>query len=100
MSKKDGERNPAKLFVKVLVIAVIIGLVLCGLGFSMLSRMNTGENAEEEKTAFQNPITFVADLMSKEKDFNMAFFGVDKDGTRTDVIFVAHMDAKNNKISI
>ena len=100
MSKKSGERSPAKLFVKVLVIAVIIGLVLCGLGFSMLRRMNTGEGETVEKPAFQNPITFVADLMSKEKDFNMAFFGVDKDGTRTDVIFVAHMDAKNDKISI
>ena len=102
MSKKSGERSPAKLFAKVLVIAVIIGLVLCGLGFNMLRHMNTneGEAAEEAETTFQNPITFVADLMSKEKDFNMAFLGVDKDGTRTDVIFVAHMDAKNDKISL
>lgn len=101
MSKNKKEKSPTRLFVKVLVLAVVIGLVLCGIGFSMLmGRNEAGHINKEEGSVSKNPISFVAELINKENDFNMAFFGVDKGGTRTDVIFVIHFDAKENAVSM
>ena len=106
MNKNKNEKSPTKLFIKVFVIAVVIGLVLCGAGFAMLFKQannninNTDTPEEEVVLEDKNPFSFVANLIKKEKDFNMAILGVDKDGTRTDVMFVMKFDVSENEVSM
>ena len=67
MKNENKDRSPAKLFAKVFAIAVVIGLIFCGVGFSML-RNKSEEMPSNNGASVKNPISFVADLMNKEKD--------------------------------
>lgn len=98
--KKNQKKRLAKMFVKIMGITLALCLVIIGslVGcYNSLLKEDGGTTTREEKEKKEGK--------NKEKpqeyiNKNLAVFGVDKDGYRTDVIFVVNFNSKTGKIKV
>lgn len=98
--KRRNQFNPVKTFFKIVVSIVMIFVALAG-GSCFAYYKITGNlpfNAGVMTNA--DDMSFLDALMGKNMKMNVAVFGVDKDGTRTDVNFVVHYDSAQESISL
>lgn len=105
--KRRRKRSPIAIFFRtVFLIVFVFLLVSCG-GLYAYYRITTpnqpegGDGSNGTGTTAKNP-GFIDTILGKEQPIqvNAAVFGVDGNGTRTDVIFVVHFDSKTNRISL
>ena len=105
-SKKINEKEKKKLL-KIFGIASIITLFLCvGVIFAGVSVYNTTVIQKPDETVQDENLTEEEKLEEEKKhergelNKTVAVFGVDKDGTRTDVMFVVNFNTLTNKIKL
>lgn len=95
--KKKKKFNPIVTFLKI-VVSIVLIFCVAATGAAFAYYKATGSS---KKDAIQeNKPSLVEALMKKGIKLNVAVFGVDDDGTRTDVMFVVHFDSKDKKTSI
>ncbi|WP_066090211.1 LCP family protein [Anaerotignum neopropionicum] len=100
-SKKKGF-HPIKVFFKIVLTIVLVFVMLAG-GACFAYYKTTGKTpfANDGVTSINGSDTSFLDAFLKRNiKLNVAVFGVDKDGTRTDVIFVVHYDSAAQSISL
>ena len=99
--KKRKPFNPVKLFFKIVLSIVLIFVFLAG-GACFAYHKVTGNMpfANAGITANGGDMSILDALLGKNMKLNVAVFGVDKDGTRTDVAFVVHYDSEQESISL
>ncbi len=95
--KRKKKFNPIATFFKIVVSIVLIFCVAAG-GAAFAYYKVTGGSTKD--AVQENKPNFVEALLKKGIKLNVAVFGVDDDGTRTDVMFVVHFDSKDKKTSI
>lgn len=99
--KRRKPFNPVKTFFKVMLSIVMVFVVLAG-GACFAYHKVTGEwpfgNDNIAKDADQT--SMLDALLGKNIKLNVAVFGVDADGTRTDVAFVVHYDSSQESLSL
>lgn len=101
-TRKKKKFNPLKTFFKIVCSIVLMFLVLAG-GAALAYYKVTGEMPFAEKT---DVVTNASDMnlldaiIGRNIKMNVAVFGVDADGTRTDVIFVVHYDSARESLSL
>lgn len=99
--KKRGF-NPFKVFFKI-VISIVLAFVMLAGGACFAYYKITGNTPFADDGVISNSAseTSLLDaLLKRNIKLNVAVFGVDKDGTRTDVIFVVHYDSATEGISL
>lgn len=106
MSKKVSKKKKTKqkkllmTFLKAVGITFAVCVVLAGIGMwaykTFIFKGDPNADAKKDK----NNTTQGSN--KKEKDINktVAIFGVDRDGTRTDVMFLVHFNSETNKVKI
>ncbi len=99
--KKRKPFNPVKTFFKIVISIVMVFLILAG-GACFAYHKVTGNMPFSNMgiTANANDTSILDALLGKNMKLNVAVFGVDKDGTRTDVAFVVHYDSEQESISL
>lgn len=100
-SRRRKAFNPIKTFFKIVVSMVMVFLILssgaCFAYYKVTGKVpfsNDGIAKNADETSILDA------LMGKNIKLNVAVFGVDKDGTRTDVAFVVHYDSEQESISL
>lgn len=68
-------------------------------GFST-EQVKTAEDTEKPTSTNAKDTSLLDALKKKDLKINVAVFGVDKDGTRTDVMFVVHFDSEEKRTSL
>ncbi|MDD3393209.1 MAG: LCP family protein [Anaerotignum sp.] len=99
--KKKGF-NPIKVFFKI-VFSIVLAFVMLAGGACFAYYKITGNTPFANDGSISNDAsdTSLLDaLLKRNIKLNVAVFGVDKDGTRTDVIFVMHYDSTAESISL
>ena len=99
--KKRKPFHPVKTFFKVMLSIVMVFVILAG-GACFAYHKVTGQwpfgNDEIAKDADET--SMLDALMGRNIKLNVAVFGVDADGTRTDVAFVVHYDSAQESLSL
>lgn len=99
--KKRKPFHPVKTFFKVMLSIVMVFVILAG-GACFAYHKVTGQwpfdNDEIAKDADET--SMLDALMGRNIKLNVAVFGVDADGTRTDVAFVVHYDSSQESLSL
>lgn len=99
--KKRKPFNPIKTFFKIVCSIVLVFVILAGgacfayykvTGNMPFSNMGITTNATD--------VNMLDALLGRNIKMNVAVFGVDKDGTRTDVAFVVHYDSAQESLSL
>lgn len=90
--KKAQKKRLRKLFLRVVVITLIICACVIGVGAALYNHFIYDGNDGEKGWPLNKPL----DPINK----NIAIFGVDKDGYRTDVIFVVNFNSETNKVKV
>lgn len=99
--KKKGF-NPMRMFLKI-VCSIVLAFVMLSSGACFAYYKITGNLPFTNDNVVSNnasDTSFLDALLKKDIKINVAVFGVDKDGTRTDVIFVVHYDSATQGISL
>jgi len=99
--KKKKKYSPIKIFFKI-VLSIVLVFCLAAGGAAFAYSKITGKPLLNEDDGDRKP-NMVEALLKKGMKLNVAVFGVDGDGTRTDVMFVVHFDSKartTNVISV
>ena len=105
MSRRRNPRkrkfNPVKTFFKIVLSIVLAFVVLAG-GACFAYYKATGNMpfANNGMTANAGEMSILDALLGRNIKVNVAVFGVDKDGTRTDVVFVVHYDSEQESINL
>lgn len=96
--KKTKKKKLRSIFLKVVIITFAVCLFLVGGAFAAY-RFMIYDDGGKQAAGSQ---TIKPKLFPKEKDINetLAVFGVDKEGYRTDVIFVVNYNSKTNKVKV
>ena len=104
--RKNTKHRLVKKFLGIvfsIVFLFLISVVLLAMGYNLVSEKDLEENQTNTENTTQNTDTNTQQE-EEEPDVpvktNVAVFGVDKGGTRTDVIFVVSFDSQTKKISI
>ncbi len=99
--KKRKPFNPVKTFLKIVVSMVLAFTVLAG-GACFAYYKATGNVPFAGGSGVVNAgdMSILDALMGKNMKLNVAVFGVDKDGTRTDVAFVVHYDSEQESLQL
>ena len=101
MSEKRGKRqSPAKLFFRTLFSILLIFILAAGTGVFVYNKIFRDPLKNPERFSSSNPVGLIDSLFKKSIKMNVAVFGTDADGTRTDVIFVLHYDSKQKSIGM
>ncbi len=96
MKKKTNRNQLRRLFIRSACITFIVGAVIVAAGvWAYKYFFYTGDNKEENGIGFKNPFA-----VEKEINKTLAVFGVDRDGYRTDVIFVVNFNSKTDKVKV
>lgn len=98
--KKNQKRKLVKMFLRIMGITLVACLLIVGglaASYKYFIQVDDKDGAQGGLKA-----TKEKDKDKKNKDINtnLAVFGVDKDGYRTDVIFVVNFNSKLNKIKV
>lgn len=99
--KKKGF-NPVKVFFKI-VLSIVLAFVMlsggaCFAYYKITGNVPFANDGVVRNTASETSLLDA--LLKRNIKMNVAVFGVDKDGTRTDVIFVVHYDSAAESISL
>ena len=99
--KKRKKFNPIKTFFKIVLSMVLVFVILAG-GACFAYHKVTGKGPFAGNGVITNAgdMSILDALLGKNIKLNVAVFGVDKDGTRTDVAFVAHYDSEQESINL
>ncbi len=95
--KTRRRRNPIARFFKIVFSIVFVFVLVAGAGVFAYYRIVGVDQKEPVKGSKMN---FMEALVGKDIKLNVAVFGVDSDGTRTDVAFVVHFDSKSGKVGL
>ncbi|MDD4844864.1 MAG: LCP family protein [Anaerotignum sp.] len=100
-SKKKGF-NPIKAFFKIVISIVMTFVFLAGGACFAYYKISGDVPFANDGVASSNgsDTSFLDAFLKRNIKLNVAVFGVDKDGTRTDVIFVVHYDSAAESISL
>lgn len=106
-SKRKKRRNPVFIFFKI-VLSIVLAFVIVAGGAVFAYTKITGKSLSQsqEGTSEKNngvvtgDSSFLDTIFGKSIQLNVAVLGTDKDGTRTDVIFVVHYDSKEKKVGL
>ncbi len=94
--KKKRVKKRGRLIKVFIVLMILIGAVVWGADF-IYNKFSGNNKNNSETVSNENK----SDETKKDKlDINVAVFGVDKDETRTDVMFVVHFDSELKKLSM
>ena len=99
--KKKGF-SPMRMFLKI-VCSIVLAFVMLAGGAGFAYYKITGNLPFENDSVVSNnasDASLLDALLKRNIKMNVAVFGVDKDGTRTDVIFVVHYDSASESISL
>ncbi|WP_054739455.1 LCP family protein [Cellulosilyticum ruminicola] len=88
--KKAQKKKLRKLFIRAIMITLLVCAAVIAVGAVLYNRIRVDNGAKE--WGFNKPL----DPINK----NVAVFGVDKDGYRTDVIMVMNFNSVTNKVKI
>ena len=99
--KRRKPFNPVKTFFKVMLSIVMVFVVLAG-GACFAYHKVTGEWPFGGDTIAKDAdeTSMLDALLGRNMKLNVAVFGVDADGTRTDVAFVVHYDSSQESLSL
>ena len=99
--KRRQPFNPVKTFFKVMLSIVMVFVVLAG-GACFAYHKVTGEWPFGGDTIAKDAdeTSMLDALLGRNMKLNVAVFGVDADGTRTDVAFVVHYDSSQESLSL
>ena len=100
-SKKQQTFHPVRTFFKVMLSIVAAFVVLAG-GVCFAYHQVTGDwpFGADEIAKDADETSILDALLGRNIKLNVAVFGVDKDGTRTDVAFVVHYDSAEESLSL
>lgn len=91
-----------KMFLKIVCTIVLAFVILAGGAcfayYKITGNVPFANDSIESNNA--SDTSFLDALLKRNIKMNVAVFGVDKDGTRTDVIFVVHYDSATKSISL
>lgn len=99
--KKRKAFNPIKTFFKIVCSIVLVFVILAG-GACFAYHKVTGNMPFSNLgiTTNATDMNMLDALLGRNIKMNVAVFGVDKDGTRTDVAFVVHYDSAQESLSL
>ena len=98
--KKGKDSKKLNRLLKIFVVITILVLGIIGSINLLYSYFNNNESQKNENSNNNSLDTSENNTNKDDIDLNIAVFGVDKDKTRTDVIFVVHFDSELNKLSM
>nr|WP_303244315.1 LCP family protein [uncultured Cellulosilyticum sp.] len=90
--KKAQKKKLRKIFLRVVVITLIICAGIIGAGAVLYNQFLYSGDGSDKDWSLNKPL----DPINK----NLAVFGVDEDGYRTDVIFVVNFNSETNKVKV
>ena len=95
--KKKRVKKTGRLIKLFIVFMVLIGSVVWGADFIYNKFHKTDKDNSQATNNQENDVN---ETKKDKLDINVAVFGVDKDETRTDVMFVVHFDSELKKFSM
>ena len=95
--KRQVKKKKKRLLRMFFVFLILFVAVIWGADF-VYSKFGGGLNQNKQQS--ENPENSDENTKKEKLELNVAIFGVDKDETRTDVIFVVHFDSELKKISL
>lgn len=98
--KKRKAFHPIRTFFKIVFSMVLAFLLLSGGGVFAYYKI-TGELPFAGANPIQgSDLNFLDALLKRDIQMNIAVFGTDKEGSRTDVMFVVHYDSKAESLDL
>ena len=97
--KKRKAFNPIKTFLKI-VVSMVMAFVVLASGSCFAYYKATGKVPFSGSVTNAGEMSILDALMGKNIKLNIAVFGVDADGTRTDVAFVVHYDSEQESLQL
>lgn len=101
--KRKRKKSPVKTFFKIVISIVLIFIIVSAgavFAYNKLVKKENQEEGQNQKPQSGKDIGFFDAIMGKGIQLNVAVFGTDEDGTRTDVIFVVHFDSKAQQVNL
>lgn len=102
--KEKKEKTLLSIFLKSVGITLLSGAVLvgafAGVYYGVLYDDKYATSVSDEVTIKKNVKEEPKEEKRKEINKNVAVFGVDEDGTRTDIMFVANLNSETKKVKI
>ena len=102
MSRRKKKRRRKSFFgqfIKIVFSMVLIFVIFAGasiFAYTKISNNGSDDIAGDDKND-SNKVSLLDSLTGKDLKLNVAVLGVDKEETRTDVMFVVHFDSKSGK---
>ncbi len=105
MSRRNKKRRRKSFFgqfVKIVFSMVMIFVLFAGASIFAYTKISDrgSDNTVTDDTDTDNKLSLLDSLTGKDLKLNVAVMGVDKEGTRTDVMFVVHFDSKSGKLAL
>ena len=97
--KKKRKKSPVKTFFKI-VISMVMTFVIAASAAVFAYTKFSGKSLTGNESTTTNNNSFINSILGKGIKLNIAVFGVDKDETRTDVIFVVHFDSNAKEFKL
>lgn len=98
--KKKRVKKRGRLIKLFVVFMILIGATVWGVNFIYSQFYGNNKNNSETINNENNNNNNNNETKKDKLDINVAVFGVDKDETRTDVMFVVHFNSELKKLSI
>jgi len=103
-AKKKKKQRKSNFWNYFLIAFIVLSMGVVAAGSVLINKLNekNAENNSNNNSIIQNSDNNIISNVFGEKRIktNVAVFGTDKDGLRTDVIFVATFDSKTKKIGL
>ncbi len=96
--KRRKPYRPIAHFLKI-VCCMVLAFVACATGAIFAYSRIVGFETQHEVTS-GSQMSIVDAIIKRDITLNVAFFGVDGDETRTDVMFVVHFDSKTGNLNL
>ena len=101
--KRKKRKSFIGQFFKIVISMVLIFVVFAGasiFAYTKISGPGTSQSEEAGTKTGGNKVSLLDSLTGKGITLNVAVMGVDKEETRTDVLFVVHFDSKSKKLAV
>lgn len=98
--KKKKKKNPIRTFLSVFLSIVLSFCIIAGTATFVYYKYFDDTDFTSEDANKNSGAAFISALTGRGIKTNVAVFGVDKDGFRTDVIFVVHFDSKEKQVNL
>lgn len=100
--RKTKKKNPILTFFKIVFSIVLAFVLAAGCGVYAYVKLSTPTEEQKQNIVAKSgkDTSFMDALIGRDIKLNVAVFGVDGDGTRTDVMFVVHFDSKKKSIGL